>query len=67
MQTADFGAELAELNRRRLRVLAPLMGVLHVAHVMLFYVPAAERAFIEENLVQSTHAYIGMLNEIRDV
>jgi hypothetical protein len=28
-------------------------------------VPAVERVFIEENLVQSTHAYIGMLREIR--
>jgi hypothetical protein len=32
---------------------------------MLADVPQGERTFIEENLVQSTHAYIGMLNEIR--
>jgi FtsH-binding integral membrane protein len=36
--------ESAELNRRRLRVLAPLMAALHAAHVAMFYVPAAVRA-----------------------
>jgi len=29
-------------------------------------VPAGERAFIEKNLVQSTHAYIGVLRETRE-
>ncbi|HWE30123.1 MAG TPA: protein kinase, partial [Polyangia bacterium] len=40
MESASF----VELNRRRLRVLAPLMLLLHAAHVALFHVPAAARS-----------------------
>lgn len=39
---------------------------LEKAFEMLADVPSAERVFIEENLVQSTHAYVGMLSQIRD-
>ncbi|HEY2748593.1 MAG TPA: protein kinase [Polyangia bacterium] len=52
MQTADFGDELAELNRRRLRVLAPLMAVLHVAHVIFFHVPLAKRAALSADVLR---------------
>ncbi len=58
MQTADFGAELAELNRRRLRVLAPLMAVVHIAHVILFYVPEAERATRSTDYLRWRHGIV---------
>ena len=58
MQTADFGDELAELNRRRLRVLAPLMAVLHVAHVMLFYVPVARRPSLSADFLRWHHGIV---------
>jgi energy-converting hydrogenase Eha subunit C len=44
VETAELATALTELNRRRLRVMAPLMGVLHAVHVALFHVPAAQRA-----------------------
>jgi len=58
VQTADFGVETAELNRRRLRVLAPLMAVLHVAHVMLFHVPVAARATLSADFLRWRHGIV---------
>ena len=48
MESAVF----AELNRRRLRVLAPLMVLLHSAHVALFHVPGAARASLAPDIVR---------------
>jgi serine/threonine-protein kinase len=45
-------AVFAELNRRRLRVLAPLMVLLHSAHVALFQVPAVMRATLPPDVVR---------------
>jgi hypothetical protein len=40
----DFADDVADANRRRLRVLLPLMVVLHAVHVALFWSPEAARA-----------------------
>ncbi|MDB4964433.1 MAG: serine/threonine protein kinase [Myxococcales bacterium] len=41
---AAFARETAELNRRRLRMLSPIMVTLHVLHVAFFYIRDASRA-----------------------
>jgi hypothetical protein len=43
-ESAATAAAIAELNRRRLRVLGPLMACLHLAHVIFFHVPPSLRA-----------------------
>jgi serine/threonine-protein kinase len=40
----ELSAAIIELNRRRLRVLGPLMTLLHLAHIIFFHVPAGLRA-----------------------
>ncbi len=47
-----FAREVSEINRRRLRVLAPLMACVHLAHVILFWIPAALRPTLAPNVVR---------------
>ena len=41
---AAFGREVVEANRRRMRVIGPIMIVVHLIHVWVFWTPAAQRA-----------------------
>lgn len=43
-----FAREVADVNRRRLRVLGPLMVAVHLVHAWIFWVPAAQRAALAE-------------------
>ncbi|HUS68386.1 MAG TPA: serine/threonine-protein kinase [Kofleriaceae bacterium] len=47
-----FAHETGEVNRRRLKVLAPVMVCLHVAHVALFSVSAAARPSLAADVVR---------------
>ena len=46
-QDPAFAAEMVSVNRGRLRVFAPLMAVVHTAHVVHFAVLGAERSALE--------------------
>jgi serine/threonine-protein kinase len=46
-EAAAFDVEVADINRRRLRVLAPIMVCLHVLHIALFYPPPSLRFSLE--------------------
>lgn len=48
----ELSTALADLNRRRLRVLAPLMVVLHAAHAVFFHVPAAARSALSPDTLR---------------
>ena len=52
VHTPDLSRRAAELNRRRLRVMAPLMAAVHVAHIALFHVPAAARASLSADVLR---------------
>jgi serine/threonine-protein kinase len=47
-----FARELDELHRRRLRVLLPLMCLLHLAHALFFYVPQHVRAALPPDVLR---------------
>jgi serine/threonine-protein kinase len=47
-----FARELADVNRRRMRVLAPLMLVLHAVHLWLFSTGAAQRATLSADVLR---------------
>ena len=46
-QERAFCEDLAETNRRRMRVVLPLMIVGHAIHVAVFYVPGSRRAALD--------------------
>jgi serine/threonine-protein kinase len=48
-----FAREVADVNRRRLRVIGPIMVVVHVVHAWLFWVAAAERGTLTEPMVRA--------------
>lgn len=48
----ELSTAIAELNRRRLRALGPLMLVLHTLHVIFFHVPAAARATLSADTLR---------------
>ncbi|MCA9493067.1 MAG: protein kinase, partial [Myxococcales bacterium] len=50
-QVDAFRAEVAEQNRRRLMVLAPLMLVVHAVHLWLFSTSAEQRATLAPSVV----------------
>jgi eukaryotic-like serine/threonine-protein kinase len=52
VETAALSVELADVNRRRLRVLAPVMALVHTAHVALFHVSAQARATLPAEVVR---------------
>jgi hypothetical protein len=43
-----FAREVADVNRRRLRVIGPIMILVHVAHAWLFWLAAGERGTLNE-------------------
>ena len=45
---AAFAREVGDVNRRRLRVIGPIMVVVHVVHAWLFWVAAAEPGALNE-------------------
>ena len=47
-----FDVEVADINRRRMRVLAPIMACLHVLHIALFYPPASLRDSLEPEVLR---------------
>ncbi|MGZ3443174.1 MAG: hypothetical protein ACXVDD_26815 [Polyangia bacterium] len=52
MESAVLARELGEINRRRLMVLGPLMGLVHCAHVALFHIPQAARASLSADVIR---------------
>jgi hypothetical protein len=55
---AAFAREVADVNRRRLRVLGPLMVLVHVAHAWLFSVAASERGTLTEPMILALHRFV---------
>ena len=55
---AAFAREVADVNRRRLRVLGPLMVLVHVAHAWLFSVAASDRGSLTEPMIQALHRFV---------
>ncbi|MGZ3443026.1 MAG: protein kinase domain-containing protein, partial [Polyangia bacterium] len=49
---APFADEIAAVNRRRLLVMAPLMTLVHLAHVTLFHVSSPARATLSADVVR---------------
>jgi hypothetical protein len=47
-----FVDDITELNRRRLRVLAPIMLALHMVHLAIFYTPPSARATLGPEIVR---------------
>jgi serine/threonine-protein kinase len=48
-----FAREVADVNRRRLRVIGPIMVVVHAAHAWVFWVAATERGAMTEPMVRA--------------
>jgi hypothetical protein len=55
---ALFARETTELNRRRLRLLSPIMVTLHVLHVIFFYVTPAHRATLSADVLRWRDALV---------
>jgi serine/threonine-protein kinase len=55
---AAFANEVADINRRRLRVLGPIMLVVHLVHVAVFWAAATEGGDALPGLV---HARLGLM------
>jgi hypothetical protein len=51
-EIAAFAADDADRNLRRVRVLAPLMVVLHIAHILVYRVPDDARATLAAEIVR---------------
>jgi serine/threonine-protein kinase len=49
---AAFARETAETNRRRIKVLGPLMAVVHLLHIAFFWVPPSARASLAPEVVR---------------
>src|SRR5687768_12669064 len=47
-----FAASLVDTNRRRLRVLLPLMAVVHAAHIAVFWMSPSVRASLTADVVR---------------
>jgi Protein kinase domain len=47
-QRGAFAREVADVNRRRLRVIGPIMVVVHLIHVTVFWVAATQRGELAE-------------------
>src|ERR1041384_3904531 len=50
-----FSREVAELNRQRLRVIGPIMVVVHVVHIWVFWVAAAQRGALAADVLRARH------------
>ncbi len=48
-----FAREVADVNRRRLRVIGPIMVLVHIVHAWLFWAAAAERSTLTEPMVRA--------------
>jgi hypothetical protein len=55
---AAFGREVADVNRRRLRVIGPLMVLVHAAHAWLFSVAASDRGTLTEPMIEALHRFV---------
>jgi hypothetical protein len=53
-----FAREIADVNRRRLRVIGPLMVLVHVAHAWLFWVAAGERGTLTEPMIRALDRFV---------
>jgi protein kinase-like protein len=51
-EAAAFARDVAETNRKRLRVLAPLMVSLHIVHLGIFYTPKTLRFSLEPDVLR---------------
>ncbi len=47
-QHVAFARELADINRRRLRVIGPIMIIVHLVHIWVFWVGAAQQTTLTE-------------------
>src|SRR5215510_4795975 len=54
---AAFAREVADVNRRRLRVIGPLMVLVHVAHAWLFTVAASDKS-LTAPMVEALHRFV---------
>jgi serine/threonine-protein kinase len=50
-----FVRDVAEVNRRRLRVIGPIMVAVHVVHVWVFWVAEAERHTLTAAMLRARH------------
>src|SRR5262245_55533344 len=57
-ESTAFAHDLAETNRRRLIVLAPLMLCLHIVHLGIFYSPRNLRFSLEPDVLRSRDGLI---------
>ena len=48
-----FATEIADVNRRRLRVIGPIMVMVHVVHAWLFWAAAAQRGTLTDPLIRA--------------
>jgi hypothetical protein len=55
---AVFAHEMADINRRRLRVLGPIMITVHLVHVWLFWVSAPEQNTLASDLLRARHGLV---------
>ncbi len=59
-EKAAFADEAVERDIRRLRVLAPLMLLVHVVHIALYWVPAAARASMNAQAFEWHRSLVAM-------
>jgi serine/threonine-protein kinase len=50
---AGFDREIADANRRRLRVIGPIMVLVHAVHAWLFWTAATDRGALSEPLIHA--------------
>jgi hypothetical protein len=55
---AAFAREVADVNRRRLRVIGPLMVLAHAAHAWLFSAAASDRGALTAPMIEALHRLV---------
>src|ERR1041385_4207977 len=57
-QREAFAREVADVNRRRLRVIGPIMVLVHVVHAWVFWIASGERGTLNDATIRALDTFV---------